>query len=194
MDQVKNEIIKGGTQTSVKVKRYFGAKSQRGATTTEYLLWAILAVLVVVISYSNYKSGSSENETTELSNIIEQTYSGVHNAVGQGSYGTGNITATVYTANGFPTIIKSNNGSTPTAMTTPWGGTVTVTGNTNMFTTVITGVSDDACIKALTNMPTGWSSAQVDSTTAITSFNVPLSTASTDCVVGGNHTMTLIAY
>lgn len=155
-------------------------KFQAGMTLMELI--ASLAVIAVVIvgAVALYGNASSSASSVTMTKDIMAIRSAAQQLFqGQGGYGTASINATLITANKIPGDLSISG----TTISTPLGGTLTVTGATSAITLAITNVPADVCTQLLTNLATGWASVQVGSSAALTTFPVSpaIATAAANC-------------
>jgi len=153
---------------------------QRGMTLMELIAsLAIIAVVIVgaVALYGN--ASSSANSVTMVKDVMALRSATQTLFQGQGGYGAASLNATLITANKVPGDLSVSG----TTISTPLGGTITVTGATTAFTIAVTNVPADVCTQLLTNLNTGWASVQVGTSTALTAFPVTpaIATAAAQC-------------
>lgn len=157
--------------------------NQVGVTLIELLAALAIAAIVVSGGLSLYNMAvSSSSGTAMVKGIIAIRASTQQLFMGQGSYGTGSVNATLITANKVPADFTT---ATPVIHTTLSGGTLTVTGATSSFTIAVDNVPNDVCTTLLTNLSAGWSQVKVDSSAAIVTFPVPPVTAASAANCGG---------
>jgi prepilin-type N-terminal cleavage/methylation domain-containing protein len=155
-------------------------QSQYGMTLMELIAALAIIAVVVVGAVSLYGNASSSANAVGMTKDIMAVRSAAQQLfLGQGGYGTASINATLITGNKIPGDL-SVSGST---ISTPLGGTMTVTGNTSNLTLNIDNVPADVCTQLLTNLSTGWSSVKVGTSTALTTFPVTpaIATAAAQC-------------
>ncbi len=155
-------------------------KSQCGMTLMELIASLAIIATVIVGAVALYGNASSSSNAVGMTKDLMAVRSAVQQLwQGQGGYGTASLNATLITANKVPGDL-SVSGST---ISTPLGGTLTVTGATSNFTLVLTNVPRDVCTQLLTNLNTGWTSVKVGSSTALTAFPVTpaIATAAAQC-------------
>jgi hypothetical protein len=157
---------------------------QRGASLLEGIAYLGIAALVILGAVSlltgAFASAQSNRGMEEISAIrtnVKKLYMGQAN-----SYGTSDITSSLYAASVFPTTLSYN--GTDKMMNT-WGGTVTVTGvGGNTFKIEYTAVPTDSCINMLSGA-SGWVSITGPGKTINGPGPVSPTDAATACADGG---------
>lgn len=153
---------------------------QRGMTLMELIASLAIMAVVIVGAVSLYGNANSSANTGTLVKDIMAVRSATQTLFqGQGGYGSASLNSTLITANKVPGDLSVSG----TTISTPLGGTLTVTGNTTNFTIATTNVPADVCTQLLTNLNTGWTSVQVGTSTALTAFPVTpaIATAAAQC-------------
>lgn len=164
------------------------ARRQLGASLMDAMLWIAIAAVVVGGSLSLLGSSNSGNSSLELTkDIIAIRQATKKLFLQSGGYSTGSLNSSLITANQIPSTLST---SSPT-INTSLGGTLTVTGNTSNFKIELTNVPSDVCTSLLTSMSNGWKSVQVGSSSAITTFPVLPTTATTSANCGGSGPFTV---
>ncbi len=154
---------------------------RRAAGMTLIEIIAALAIIAVVVvgALKLFQSASSSNNATQMLEDLTALRSATQQLyLGQGGYGTVSLNAVLNTANKIPSDLTYSGGT----ISTPLGGTLTVTGASSFFTIALTNVPADVCTDLLTNAANGWQSVKVGSST-ITTFPISpaIATASANC-------------
>jgi prepilin-type N-terminal cleavage/methylation domain-containing protein len=137
------------------------SKKQSGMTLMEMIAsLSILAIVVVGALALFGGASSSQSSTAALRDLIAIRSGGQSLFIGQGSYGTTSMNQALITAKKVPSTMTVSG----TTISTVWGGTVTVTGNTTNFTIQMTALTADVCAALVSNATTGWSSVTIGST------------------------------
>lgn len=125
-------------------KKSIGEKlhRQRGASSTEFMVWGILAAVVIAgVVGAFYVAQRQQEPKTEAANVIA-----IFTAAKQARTiaGYANLTtATMQRDGGFPTSMAGATG--PGTVSHSWGGAVTVAGTATTFTITYAGVPADRC-------------------------------------------------
>ena len=167
--------------TFKRVKTATYAYRQRGASLLEGIAYLGIAAIVVIGAVSLMRNAFSGAQTNSLLENIVGIRTNVRKLnMGQGGY-AGATNLNLYSARAFPDSIVITDTTTGAAANT-WGGTITVapTATNAQFTITYTQIPQDVCINILSGA-TGWASIKVGTSTAITSFPISPSTASTNC-------------
>lgn len=155
---------------------------QKGASLIEGIAYLVIASLVIGGALALNQNAVSSNSSSQMLRDINAIRSSTQQFfMGQGSYGTTSLNNALIVASKIPSSM-SVSGST---ISTPMGGTLTVTGNTNNFRIAITNVPADVCSNLITNASTGWTSVQIGSSTPLTTFPVSPATATGASACGG---------
>lgn len=155
--------------------------SQAGVTLMEMIAALAIIAIIIVGSLALYNAAQSSQAGTQLVQDLTSVRSAVKQLwLGQGAYGAASpgtdLNSTLIASKRLPTTLKVN-GAT---LTHVLNGTLTVTGLPTSFTVTVTNISPDVCMTLLTNT-TGWSSIQVGTGSAITTFPISPATAATQC-------------
>lgn len=111
-------------------------KSVLGVTLLEIMLVLAIAAMIIVMSVRYYQSASTNQQANGALQMIQGITSAADNlAQGTGSYAN----AVVSTATIQP--LMPNN-----SMSTPWGGTITVTGGSPTYSVSLTLVPAQVCL------------------------------------------------
>lgn len=167
--------------------------SQSGVTLMEMIAALAIIAVIIVGSLALYNAATSSQSSTQMVQDVTSLRAAVKQIyLGQGSYGTGDLSGVLVKANRLPSTIKAvttttagENGASSTSSTTfksVLNGDVTITGSGASFTIKVEKIPSDVCIPLLTNT-TGWTEVDIGST-KITSFPVSAATAATDCGSG----------
>jgi prepilin-type N-terminal cleavage/methylation domain-containing protein len=163
-------------------------KKQRGFTLVEIIV--VIGIAAVLIGGALAFSGIATSSNSSLSMIRDIT--SIRTAAqslysGQGNYGTVNLNQQLITAQKVPgDLIVA--GST---ITTPNGGTLTVTGNTTNITIAVTNLPTDVCTSLLTSNLVGWSAVKVGASPTLTAFPVTPAIATSTQQCGGTAPFTV---
>lgn len=161
--------------------------SQSGVTLMEMIAALAIIAVIIVGSLALYNAATSSQSSTQMVQDVTSLRAAVKQIyLGQGSYGTGDLSDVLVKANRLPSTVKSVTTGTGAAATTTLksvlNGDVTITGSGASFTIKVEKIPSDVCIPLLTNT-TGWTEVDIGST-KITSFPVSAATAATDCGSG----------
>ena len=157
--------------------------SESGVTLMEMIAALAIIAVIIVGSLALYTAATSSQASTQLVSDVTAVRAAVKQLyLGQGTYGTSDLSSTLVAAKRLPTTIKSVTTGTGATATTSLvhqsGSAITITGGGATFTVKVAGVSPDVCIPLVTNTE-GWSSMLVGDT----SVTPPASpaTAATAC-------------
>lgn len=161
---------------------------EAGVTLMELI--AALAVMAVIIvgALSLYNSATSSQASTQLIQDVTALRSAVKQLwMGQGTYGTASLNATLIKANRIPTTIITD--AATGTLTHSLNGTITVTGATTQFTVELTNIPIAVCVSLMTSAQ-GWVS--VDGPGSATAATPPVTptAAAADCDATGKVTFT----
>lgn len=152
--------------------------TESGVTLMEMIAALAIIAVIVVGSLSLYTAATSSQSSTQLVSDVTAVRAAVKQIyLGQGTYGTGNLSTTLVASKRLPSTIKSDT-ATPPNLTHQSGAPVTITGAGTTFTITVGNVSPDVCIPLITNTE-GWSLVKVGTTT-VTLPATP-ATAATAC-------------
>jgi len=170
----------------------FKAKSQAGLTLIETLVALAIFGLVVAGALALFGSASSSQTTTQMKSDLSAIRAATKSLFfGQGGYGTASLGEVLINGNKVPTTMPIS-GTAPTRVINhSQNGTVTVTGDTSQYTVAVTNISTDVCVGLVG--ASGWSSIKIGAGTAITSFPIAPTTASTQCAATNPITITFAA-
>lgn len=165
-------------------------KKQAGMTLVELMIVLAIAAFVIGGAIALMKTVQSSSEEQRLATDMMSIRSIVKTKyLGQGTYGTGNISQLIYNSQKYPTTLTWS--ATNSNFTTYNGGSVTVTGNGANFSVVLTNVPQASCADLL-SASSGWTSIQVGGSAAITTFPISPTVADTACGTGTNPTFTFV--
>ena len=132
---------------------------RRGASLVDFLLYLTLVAVVVagaVLAYNNIDNRQKRLQTAQLVNEIFAAVSDLHRS--GASYGTGSLIATLDDAKVLPsrgrreaTTGEGADAVTTVSINTPFGDTVTVTGDGNTFDVTVEDMSEANCIDLVSN-------------------------------------------
>ena len=132
---------------------------RRGASLVDFLLYLTLAAVVVagaVLAYNNVDNRQKRLQTAQLVNEIFAAVSDLHRS--GASYGTGSLISTLDDAKVLPsrgrreaTTGEGDDAVTTVSINTPFGDTVTVTGDGNTFDITVADMSEANCIDLVSN-------------------------------------------
>lgn len=165
-----------------KVHRKF---KQAGLTLMELIVSLAVVAVVVSGSIALYNSASSSERATAMSRDLMAIASATKALfVGQGTYGTAgtNLNTILVNTKKLPTTISIIPGNPPTLVHQNKGNII-VQSTGSGFKVTMTEVSTDLCITLMTQAA-GWTSVQVGTAAARTSFPISPATASADCATG----------
>ena len=130
-----------------------------GASLVDFLLYLTLVAVVVagaVLAYNNIDNRQKRLQTAQLVNEIFAAVSDLHRS--GASYGTGSLIATLDDAKVLPsrgrreaTAGEGADAVTTVSINTPFGDTVTVTGDGNTFDVTVEDMSEANCIDLVSN-------------------------------------------
>jgi len=167
-------------------------KRQAGISLLEATATLLIGGIVIAGALALWGNADSSQQ----SNQIQSDLSALRGAVkglysGQGGYGTSNLNSVLKNAKKIPSDLAVDS-STPPVITHGMNGTVTVTGATANYTIALTNIPTDVCVTLLTGANAGWSSVQVGSASAITTFPISPAVASsaTNCAASTANTLT----
>jgi len=143
--------VSAGARRAPRARRFSAVQLQRGASLLEGVAYLGIAAIVILgaislltSAFSSAQSNRASQELVSIRTAVRKLY------MGQG-YGTASLNVPLIAAKAFP----GNLAVSGAVVTNAWGGTVTVTGDTNQFTTVYTNVPKDACINTVSGA-SGW--------------------------------------
>lgn len=152
--------------------------NQAGMTLMELI--AALAVAAVVIggAVALYTSASSSERATAMVRDLMSIQTATRTLFsGQGTYGTTSLNSVLVKSKKLPTTITVGTGN---ALKYRNDNDITITGTGSGFTVAVSNVSPDLCVNLLTQS-SGWTSVQVGTAPAITTFPISLAAADTAC-------------
>lgn len=121
------------------------AARERGISLIEGVLYLVIALSVIVggvVFFQQAQLSSSVTDTARAgAGISSETRALYQN---QRSFGTGDITEALLAAGAVPSNFQNGTGD---AITHPFGGSVTVTGDTEGFSLEMTDVTEAACLR-----------------------------------------------
>ncbi|MDK9702580.1 MAG: prepilin-type N-terminal cleavage/methylation domain-containing protein [Sulfuritalea sp.] len=162
---------------------------QKGMTLMELIAALAIIATVIVGAVALYGNASSSSNAVGMTKDLMAVRSATQQLFqGQGGYGTASLNSTLITARKIPGDL-SVSGST---ISTPIGGTLTVTGNTSKFTLTVTNVPADVCTQMLTGLSTGWTSVKVGASAALTTFPVTPAIATAAAQCGGTAPFSIV--
>ena len=151
---------------------------QRGASLLEGIAYLGIAAIVVLGAvslltgaFSSAQSNRVAEEVVSIRTAVKKLYMGQ-----SAGYGTVSLNPTLFTAKAFPGTLTAGAGG---VVNNAWNGPVVVTGVTNQFTILYTGVPQDACINILSGA-SGWVNINAGGP-AITVFPVTPADATAAC-------------
>jgi len=186
------------SKTQVRSARRFirDIRKQAGMTLMEIIAALAIIAAVVVGALALFNSAQSSNQSVSMLKDLIAVRAGIQQLyIGHGGYGAVSLDATLVNAGKVPSDLVVTGTAAVPIITTPFGGVLTVTGATTVFTISITKVPSDICSQLVSNASTGWSKAVVGTTTVAataTAFPVSPVTVGTACGVPG--TLSTIAW
>lgn len=167
-------------------------KKQAGITLMEVIGSLLVIGLVVSGALSLFGSADSSQKGNQMLadiNAIRSAVKGMYS--GQGGYGATSLNSVLISAKKIPSSMTTSG----TTITHSMNGTLTVTGATALFNIAITNVPTDVCVQLVSNSTAGWTSIQVGSASAFTTFPVSPATAAgaSYCAASNANTLTFIS-
>lgn len=156
---------------------------QAGVTLMELIASLAVMAVIVVGAIALYTSASSSERSTTIGRDLLAIQSATKTIYsGQGNYGAAgtNLNNILVTSKKVPTSIIVDSSVTPPVLTHKANGTIVVAATTSSFSVTLTNIDPELCVPLMTGA-SGWSSVQVGSQPAQTSFPVPPATAAADC-------------
>lgn len=154
---------------------------QHGASLLEGIAYLGIAAIVVMgaISlltgaFSSAKSNQANEEVIGLRTSVRKLYMGQ-------TYPTADVVTTLITAKAAPGTLASDG----TTLKNSWGGTVAIAGSGTGFTITYPSVPKDVCVSMLSGT-NGWTSVNANGGTAIVTFPVTATNATTLCSANDN--------
>lgn len=173
-------------------KQLNSLKKQAGITLMEVIGSLLVMGLVVAGALSLFGSADSSQKGNQMLadvNAIRSAVKGMY--AGQGGYGATGLNSVLISSKKIPSSMTTSG----TTITHSMNGTLTVTGATSSFSIAITNVPTDVCVQLVSNATSGWTSIQVGTATAFTTFPVSPATAAgaTYCAATNTNTLTFIS-
>ena len=128
---------------------------RRGVSLVDFLLYLTLAAVVVAGSVLAYNNVDNRQKRLQTAQLVNEIYAGVADLHRNGaSYGTGDLISTLDDAKMVPSKGRresTSNNVTTVGINTPFGDTVTVTGDGNTFIITVEDMSEANCIDLVSN-------------------------------------------
>lgn len=171
------------------LNKFARASRQAGMTLIEIIVVLAIGALIIGGALSLYSNASSSQSSNQLNSDLTAIRASVKSIYStQGGYGTASLNSVLINAKKVPTTMSVSG----TTISHALNGTLTVTGATSSFTMAVTAIPTDVCV-ALLSAASGFSSIQVGSNAARTTFPITPANASTDCAAAATQTITFTA-
>lgn len=162
---------------------------QAGMTLIEIIVVLAIGALIIGGALSLYSNASSSQSSNQLNSDLTAIRASVKSLYStQGGYGTASLNSVLINAKKVPTTMSVSG----TTISHALNGTLAVAGATSNFTMTVTAIPTDVCV-ALLSAASGFSSIQVGSNAARTSFPISPANASTDCAAAATQTIVFTA-
>jgi len=159
------------------MNKFARATRQAGFSLIEIIVVLAIGALIVAGALSLYSSASSSQSSSQLYSDLSAIRASVKTLYStQGGYGTASLNSILINAKKVPTTMSVSG----TTINHALNGTVTVTGATGNFTMTVTEIPTDVCI-GLLSAASVFTSIQVGTNSARTSFPISPTNASSDC-------------
>jgi hypothetical protein len=165
------------------------AFGQSGASLLEGLIYIVFVAIIIagvvaasVKVFGNQKEGRTNEQIVETATGIKTVWAGHSN---YGTAGT-NMIPSLAAAGVLPADLATSGGPPATDATNLYGGDFdVVVGNpTNTYVITLDGLDDDVCLRLSGKSQPGWVSVSINGGTPITTFPLPVATATAQCTAG----------
>jgi prepilin-type N-terminal cleavage/methylation domain-containing protein len=162
---------------------------QAGMTLIEIIVVLAIGALIIGGALSLYSNASSAQASNQMNSDLTAIRASVKSMYAtQGGYGAASLNSVLITANKVPTTMAVSGSTISHAL----NGTLTITGATSNFTMAATNIPTAVCV-ALLSAASGYTSIQVGSNAARTTFPITPANAATDCAAAATQTITFTA-
>ena len=167
----------------------FRRTKQAGFTLLEVTVVLVIGALLLGGALALFSGASSAQSSNQILSDLTSVRSAVKSTFfGQGGYGTANLNQVLVNAGRVPTTITVTTGTPPTLTHGVNSGTLNIVGDTANYIITLTNIPTAVCL-ALLSGSQGFNRITVGAATAISTFPISPTTASTSCSAAASNTI-----